>query len=209
MSAVLKLVPPAREASQEERQKPPFQLLWEMWDEVGRKLVRDGIEQYASFVGEFGYRHLPRYYQSAMKERPFESLYVGQKASAKIVVTKKRIVCFSGANDDWNPLHYDASYAAQTRFGQPIAQGDLGASFISALLANDLPGPGTLYEEKHLTFKAPVSEGDALTTTVEIVAIKPELRQITLSAQVVNQKGTVVTDGTVITRLPRKKKAPS
>ena len=107
-----------------------------------------------------------------------EDLSVGMSASISKIVTTDDIVKFSEVSTDINPVHLDAAYAASTPFKGIIAHGMLYASFISAVLANKLPGPGTVYLGQSLKFKAPVRPGDEVTATVTIKEILVEKQRI-------------------------------
>ena len=98
-------------------------------------------------------------------------LSIGQTACRTVTVTGDAIKAFCGACGDENPIHLDPSYAATTAFGRPIAPGLLTASYMAAIFANDLPGPGSIYMDQSLRFLAPVYEGDDVFATVTVVAI--------------------------------------
>jgi 3-hydroxybutyryl-CoA dehydratase len=105
---------------------------------------------------------------------------------------------FADLTGDTNPVHLDDEYAAGTRFGRRIAHGMIAAGLISATLANDLPGPGTVYLSQTLQFKAPVYPGDTITTTIEVKKIRPDKPIATLSTVCNNQEGTVVLEGEAV-----------
>jgi len=84
-----------------------------------------------------------------------EDLEVGMKSTTTSVITGEMIDTFADITGDHNPIHVDAEFAATTQFGQRIAHGALSASFISAVLGNDLPGPGAVFVELNLRFRKP------------------------------------------------------
>ncbi|RMG78811.1 MAG: MaoC family dehydratase [Chloroflexi bacterium] len=127
---------------------------------------------------------------------------VGDTASRTITVTDEQIRAFAQASGDHNPVHLDDDYAAQTPFGRRIAHGMLTASFISAILGNDLPGPGTIYLGQDLKFKAPVHIGDTITATVEVVKYREDRRIATLRTACTNQEGKVVLEGEAVVIAP-------
>src|SRR5512147_2081652 len=94
----------------------------------------------------------------------------GNKASRTTIITDEMIRAFANLTGDSNPVHLDDAYAATTPFGRRIAHGMIAAGLISATLANDLPGPGTVYLSQSLKFKSPVFPGDTITTTVEVAS---------------------------------------
>ena len=97
-----------------------------------------------------------------------DQLQPGMTASIAKTVTETDIILFAGILTDINPAHLDEEYAKNTMFGGRIAHGMLSADFISAVLANHLPGPGTIYMSQSRKFKAPVRPGDTVRATVTV-----------------------------------------
>lgn len=128
-------------------------------------------------------------------------LEVGMTASRTRTITGREVALFAEATGDENPLHLDAAYAAGTQFGRPIAHGMLVASLISAVLANDLPGPGALYASQTLRFPAPVVVGETVTATVEVIRVRS--RTVTLSTTCTKADGTLVIEGEAVVFLPK------
>jgi acyl dehydratase len=128
----------------------------------------------------------------------------GDTATRTQTITQESIRGFADVVDDHNPVHLDAEYAAQTPFGKPIAHGMLVASLISAALANDMPGPGTIYLGQELSFKKPVYPGDTVTATLTCTQYRESRRIATIETIVTNQDGLVVIEGkaTVIVPVP-------
>ena len=93
---------------------------------------------------------------------------VGDFSILKNVITDESIRTFSSVSGDLNPIHFDELYAQKTIFKHKIAPGMQVASYISAVLANDLPGNGTIYLEQSLKFLMPVYIGDTVETKVTI-----------------------------------------
>ncbi|MDG2362170.1 MAG: MaoC family dehydratase [Hellea sp.] len=100
-----------------------------------------------------------------------EELQLGMKSSTTSVITGKMIDTFAEITGDNNPIHVDSEFAATTQFGQRIAHGALSASFISAVLGNDLPGPGAVFVELNLRFRKPAFIGDVVTAVAEVSEI--------------------------------------
>ncbi len=126
------------------------------------------------------------------------SLQPGEKASRITLISDDMIRAFASLTGDTNPVHLDDTYAAGTRFGRRIAHGMIAAGLISATLADDLPGPGTIYLSQTLEFKAPVYPGDTLTTTVEVKSIRPDKPIVTLTTFCKNQNDVVVLEGEAV-----------
>lgn len=131
------------------------------------------------------------------------SLQPGDKASRTTTITDEMIRAFADLTGDTNPVHLDDAYAAGTRFGRRIAHGMIAAGLISAALANDLPGPGTVYLSQTLQFKAPVYPGDTITTTVEVKSARPDKPILTLSTSCKNQNDQIVLEGEAVVLVSR------
>jgi 3-hydroxybutyryl-CoA dehydratase len=126
------------------------------------------------------------------------TLNPGDKASRRQTISDEMIRSFANLTGDTNPVHLEDAYAAGTRFGRRIAHGMIAAGLISAVLANDLPGPGTVYLSQTLQFKAPVYPGDTITTTVEVKSVRPDKPIVTLSTICRNQDDKVVLEGEAV-----------
>lgn len=126
------------------------------------------------------------------------SLNPGDTSSRTTTITDEMIRAFAALTGDRNPVHLDDSFAATTRFGRRIAHGMIAAGLISATLANDLPGPGTVYLSQTLQFKAPVYPGDLITTTVEVKNVRPDKPIATLRTVCKNQDDVVVLEGEAV-----------
>ncbi len=133
----------------------------------------------------------------------FEDLAIGQRAEGARTIHGRDIEAFAEVSGDFNPLHLDAAYAAGTAFKTPIAHGMLTASLISALIADRLPGPGAIYVSQTLRFRRPVRAGDAVTTSVEIIALDPAKGHVTFACRCA-VKGKTVVDGEAVAAAPRR-----
>jgi len=123
-----------------------------------------------------------------------EDLKPGMSASFAKTVTDADIVLFAGVSGDVNAVHLNDDFAKTTMFGGRIAHGMLSAGFISAALANKLPGPGTVYLGQTLRFKAPVRPGDTVTATVTVKEVVVEKKRAVLET-VCTVAGKVVVEG--------------
>ena len=122
----------------------------------------------------------------------------GDKASRTQTISDEMIRSFASLTGDTNPVHLNDTYAAGTRFGRRIAHGMIAAGLISATLANDLPGPGTVYLSQSLQFKAPVYPGDTVTATVEVKHVRADKPIVTLTTVCANQDNKVVLEGEAV-----------
>ena len=129
---------------------------------------------------------------------------LGAKASRTQTISDQVIRAFADLTGDHNPIHLVDDYAADTRFGRRIAHGMIAASLISATLANDLPGPGTVYLSQTLQFKAPVYPGDTVTATVEVVDLRRGKPLATLATTCTKQDGTLVLEGEAVVLFSQK-----
>ncbi len=110
-------------------------------------------------------------------------------------VTARDIELFTELTGDRNPLHYDAERAAASRFGGIIVQGGVTSGLLNAVVAEDLPGPGSVFLHVDWRFLHPVRPGDTITAEVEVLAERRDKPIYELRTTIVNQDGTVVLDG--------------
>ncbi len=120
---------------------------------------------------------------------------VGQSSTLRRHVSAEAIDAFAAVSTDDNPAHLDEAYAATTRFGKRIAHGMLAASYISAMLGTQFPGPGTIYLGQTLKFVKPVFIGDTLDVVATVTAFRPDKAILTMDTTVTNQHGEKVVTG--------------
>ncbi|SBT04782.1 (R)-specific enoyl-CoA hydratase [Candidatus Accumulibacter aalborgensis] len=137
-----------------------------------------------------------------------EDLSVGMSAETAKTITDADIVLFAAVSTDVNAVHMDEDFAKTTMFGGRIAHGMLSASLISAVLGNRLPGPGTIYMNQSLRFRAPVRPGDTVHAKVTVKEVITEKSRIVVDT-VCTVGDTVVIDGeaTLMTTSRRKREA--
>jgi acyl dehydratase len=123
---------------------------------------------------------------------------VGAVARRTRTVRQRDIELFTEISGDRNPLHYDEALAARSRFGGLVVQGGVTSGLLNAVVAEDLPGPGSVFLEVAWKFLAPVRPGDVITAEVEVTAAREDKPVTTLATRIVNQDGTVVLDGTAV-----------
>lgn len=123
---------------------------------------------------------------------------IGDKASINKIFSFDDVSTFSKLTGDINPVHLNADYAKNTIFEKPIVHGFLFASLISALIANDLPGPGSIYLHQELNFKKPLFHGEEVTATVEIIEIKIEKKIFVLSTKCFKGEEVLILDGKAV-----------
>ena len=120
---------------------------------------------------------------------------VGQRARRTRVVEARDIELFTELTGDRNPLHYDEALASRSRFGGIIVQGGVTSGLLNAVVAEDLPGPGSVFLHVDWSFRAPVRPGDTITAEVEVLEVRPDKPMTKLRTTITNQDETVVLDG--------------
>jgi len=123
---------------------------------------------------------------------------VGAIARRSRTVSDDDIALFTRLTGDRNPLHYDRERAARSRFGGLIVQGGVTSGLLNAVVAEDLPGPGSVFLHVDWSFRAPVRPGDRITAEVEVLDVRTDKPITRLRTTVSNQHGTVVLDGTAL-----------
>jgi acyl dehydratase len=123
---------------------------------------------------------------------------VGDVATRTKVVRARDIELFTELTGDRNPLHYDEERAERSRFGGLIVQGGVTSGLLNAVVAEDLPGPGSVFLQVDWSFKAPVRPGDEITAEVEVLEAREDKPITRLRTTITNGEGTVVLDGTAL-----------
>ena len=123
---------------------------------------------------------------------------VGDVARRTRAVSKRDIELFTELTGDRNPLHYDDELADRSRFGGLIVQGGVTTGLLNAVVAEDLPGPGSVFLHVDWSFKAPVRPGDEITAEVEVLEAREDKPISRLRTTITNQDGVVVLDGTAL-----------
>jgi acyl dehydratase len=122
-------------------------------------------------------------------------LTIGQTASRSLTLTVEHVRKYSEISGDYNPLHYDADFAARTKFGRLVVQGGLTTGLLHALVATDLPGPGTVFMTQNWKFTAPVYIDDTITAHAEVTYAHSSKPVSKLKITVTRQDGEVVLEG--------------
>ena len=122
-------------------------------------------------------------------------LTVGQKATRSITLTDDHVEQYARISGDRNPLHFDERFAAKTRFGKLVVQGGLTTGLLHALVAMDMPGPGTVFLSQNWKFTAPVFIGDSITAEAEVVSVHENKPVSQIKFEVRRQDGEMVLEG--------------
>jgi len=120
---------------------------------------------------------------------------VGQRAERSLTLTKQHVETFAKLTGDYNPLHFDEAFVAKTKFGRLVVQGGLTTGLLHALVAMDMPGPGTVFLSQNWKFTAPVYIGDTITAEAEVLSVHPSKPVVELRVAVNRDDGTTVLEG--------------
>ena|SRR5512133_3840659 len=123
------------------------------------------------------------------------TITVGQRAERTLTLTSKHVATFAELTGDYNPLHFDEAFAARTKFGRLVVQGGLTTGLLHALVAMDMPGPGTVFLSQTWKFTAPVYIGDTITAAAEVLSVHATKPVTQLAIRVTRQTGEVVLEG--------------
>jgi acyl dehydratase len=120
---------------------------------------------------------------------------VGQKAARSFKVTADHVEQYARITGDRNPLHFDEGFAARTKFGGLVVQGGITTGLVHALVAMDLPGPGTVFLSQNWKFTAPVRPGDTITAVADVMSVHASKPVTQLQVRVTRDDGAVVLEG--------------
>ena len=123
------------------------------------------------------------------------SVHVGQTASRSLTLTAEHVATFAKLTGDYNPLHFDEAFAKGTRFRALVVQGGLTTGLLHALVAMDLPGPGSVFLSQNWKFTAPVYIGDTITASAEVASVHATKPVTQLKVVVTRQTGETVLEG--------------
>lgn len=123
---------------------------------------------------------------------------VGETAEMSRTIGADDIAKFTELSGDRNPIHYDEAAAKASRFGEIVVQGGVTSAILNAVVAEKLPGPGTVFLNVNWNFRAPVRPGDTITGRVEITAVRADKPITELVTTVTRDDGTLVLDGTAV-----------
>ena len=125
-------------------------------------------------------------------------MQVGDMARRTREVTARDIELFTALTGDQNPIHYDAELAARSRFAGIVVQGGVTSGLLNALVAEQLPGPGSVFLHVDWSFRAPVRPGDVITAEVRVLSTRQDKPVSELATTITNQDGVVVLDGSAV-----------
>ena len=122
-------------------------------------------------------------------------VHVGQSAKRQLELTAEHVRTFAELTGDYNPLHFDGAFAEKTRFGKLIVQGGLTTGLLHALVAMDMPGPGTVFLSQNWQFTAPVFIGDTITAEAEVLSVHESKPVTRLRLTITRSDGVIVLEG--------------
>lgn len=143
--------------------------------------------------------------EARIENRTLDEIAIGDTAEISRALTQQDIELFAVMSGDVNPAHLDAVYAEGTPFHHVIAHGMWGGALISAVLGTRLPGPGTIWLDQSLRFRAPVALGDRLSVRATVIAVDRDSGRVKLDCRCTNQSGIVVIEGVAEVLAPREK----
>jgi len=120
---------------------------------------------------------------------------IGQKATRSITLTAEHVKIFAAMSGDYNPLHFDESFVAKTKFKRLVVQGGLTTGLLHAMVAMDMPGPGTVFLSQNWKFTAPVFIDDTITAEAEVISIHETKPVTQLKIKIARQDGETVLEG--------------
>ena len=123
---------------------------------------------------------------------------IGDTARRSRTIAEHDIVLFTDLTGDRNPLHYDVDVATATRFDGIVVQGGVTTGLLNAVVAQDLPGPGSVFLHTEWSYRAPVRPGDTITAEVEVLEMRTDKPISKLRTSITNQLGVVVVEGTAV-----------
>ena len=126
------------------------------------------------------------------------TMKIGDTAKRSRTVSAEDIELYARMTGDHNPIHFDAELASRSRFGGIVVQGGVTSGLLNALVAEDLPGPGSVFLHTDWSYRAPVRPGDTITATVEVLERREDKPISRLQTVITNQHGVVVVDGTAL-----------
>ena len=124
-----------------------------------------------------------------------EKLSVGQKTTRSITLTAEHVKAYAEMTGDHNPLHFDEDFASKTKFKKLVVQGGLTTGLLHALVAMDMPGPGTVFLSQNWKFTAPVFIGDTITAEAEVLSIHATKPVTQLKVTITRLGGETVLEG--------------
>ena len=124
-----------------------------------------------------------------------QNISIGQKATRSTTVTDEHVQNYADLSGDYNPLHFDKNFTAKTKFKNLVAQGGLTTGLLHALVAMDMPGPGTVFLSQNWKFTAPVFIGDTITAEAEVLSVHESKPVTHLAINITRQNGETVLEG--------------
>jgi acyl dehydratase len=123
------------------------------------------------------------------------NVVVGQHAQRSLTLTAAHVKTFAELTGDYNPLHFDEAFVSKTKFGRLVVQGGLTTGLLHALVAMDMPGPGTVFLSQNWKFTAPVYIDDTITASADVLSVHATKPVTQLAIRVTRQTGEVVLEG--------------
>jgi len=120
---------------------------------------------------------------------------IGQKATRSLFLTDNHVKKYGDISGDFNPLHFDEEFVSKTKFKKLVVQGGLTTGLLHALVAMDMPGPGTVFLSQNWKFTAPVFIGDIITAEAEVISVHESKPVTQLKVKITRQTNETVLEG--------------
>lgn len=127
-----------------------------------------------------------------------KNITVGQQASRVMTITEDMVKKYAEITCDFNPLHFDEEFVAKTKYGKLIAQGGVITGVLNAIVAMDIPGPGSVFLHQEYDYLAPVFIGDKIVGSIEVYEVHPTKPVTKIAVKIINQKEEIVMTGKAI-----------
>ena len=143
--------------------------------------------------------------ETLLENKTFDELQIGDSATFEKSICEKDLILFAMSCGDFNPVHFDEAYAQSTKYGERIVHGMLLGAFVSAMIANQLPGPGSVYVSQSLNFKRPIKLGDSITIILTVIEKQEKGNRVILECVIKNQLRKECVNGTAEVIAPTQK----
>lgn len=127
-----------------------------------------------------------------------KKITIGQQASRTLTITEDMVKKFGEITGDYNPMHFNKEFVAKTKYGKLIAQGGLITGVLNAIVAMDIPGPGSVFIHQEYDYLEPVFIGDTITGFITVYDVHPTKPVTKVNVKITNQKKELVLTGKAI-----------
>jgi len=123
----------------------------------------------------------------------------GASATRTRTTSMRDVEMFTDITGDRNPIHYDEALAKASPFGKLIVQGGVTTGLFNAVVAEDLPGPGTVFLSTNWRFLKAVGVGETISATVTVAKVRDDKPICELETVIRNAEGDACVEGVATT----------